>query len=769
MDATVLSRERRFSPKILARIEETVRNKPELSMRKLSQQVCQWIDWRKRDGGLADVSCRLTLRKLESKGAVKLPGGRSIVGKRNRYSPRPTKRHTVSLIGSVESIQELSLIPVDSRNKELSKLWNNLIETYHYLRSSKLCGSQQRYLIGSEHGWLGALSFSASAWSLKARDSYIGWNKVARCANLPLVVNNSRLLILPSVRVKNLASKVLSICADRLPDDWHERYGYRPVLLETFVERRRFTGTCYRAANWVLVGSTKGRGRQDQHNEHLLPIKDIYLYPLRADFKEILTKVSLERNASEISEKKTTAEIFAPSDWAEEEFCRSDFGDRRLNNRLLRLARDFYNYPQANIPQACGERAKTKAAYRFFDNQKVKMDKILASHYESTAERAKKEKVVLSIQDTTSLNYSTHPATERLGLIGSSENKPIGLLVHDTLAVRPDGVPLGLLDVQVWSRDPKKYGKKHLRYELPIEQKESMKWLRSFKAASTIQKHCPDTLFVSVGDREADIYELFVLAQENPSGPKLLVRADRERLNKDGQPVWDYVENQPIAGKLEVQVPRRPAKKARVANLDIRYSEVELRPPKRKKKMGSLKVWAVLANEGNTPEGVDPIRWMLLTTLEVTSFEEAIEKIKWYSKRWQIEVYHRTLKSGCKIEERQLGHADRIEGCLAIDMVVAWRILHLAHLGRETPNVPCTVYFEDYQWKALHCFVNRTREEPKIPPCLSDAMRMVAGLGGFLGRKSDGNPGTKTLWLGIQRLDDIAAAWQIFYTPTGPP
>jgi hypothetical protein len=159
---------------------------------------------------------------------------------------------------------------------------------------------------------------------------------------------------------------------------------------------------------------------------------------------------------------------------------------------------------------------------------------------------------------------------------------------------------------------------------------------------------------------------------------------------------------------------------------------------------------------------------MLLTTVSVTTFEEAVEKLAWYTIRWAIEVYHRTLKSGCKVEERQLGHADRIETCLAIDMVVAWRIFHLAKLGRETPDVPCTVFFEEAEWKALMAYVTQNPNPPHKPPTLREAMRMVATLGGFLARKGDGEPGTKSLWLGLQRLDDLSSMWKLLTTTPNP-
>jgi len=394
----------------------------------------------------------------------------------------------------------------------------------------------------------------------------------------------------------------------------------------------------------------------------------------------------------------------------------------------------------------------------------------MTPHYESTRNRAAQEKVVLAVQDTTFLNYNAHPATENLGSIASTADGALGLVLHDTLAFNLERTPLGLLDIQCWARDPKDFGKKHRRNELPIAEKESHKWLVSYRAVAAAQKHCPETMFVSVGDREADIYELFHEALSDPAGPKLLVRAEHDRVLADGQGhLWDHVKAQPLAGFQEVQVPRRGKRPARVAQLEIRFAPVKLKPPKSKKALGELLVSAVLAEEVNAaPEIEEPLQWLLLTTLAVETFEQAVEKLDWYVARWGIEVYHRTLKSGCKIEERQLGSADRIEACLAIDLVVAWRIFHLTKLGREVPEVPCTVFFEETEWKALVAYKTGNPVPPATTPTLREATRMVASLGGFLGRKGDGEPGTKSLWLGLQRLDDLTAMWKITMVPRAP-
>ncbi len=753
-----------FSPETIERIQATIDTEPGISRVALSRRVCEWLEWRCNNGRWKEMSCRVALLKLHRGGVIRLrpvthrvPGG----GKKKELgeqiqTPKPI-RCSLRELGRVE------LVKVGSADSKASRLWNELMDRYHYLGSGPLCGAQMRYLIKSGRGqWLGALAFSAAAWRVKARDQWIGWSDRARQQNLEKVVSNSRFLILPWVRVPHLASHVLSQLSRRLGDDWEERYGLEPVLLETFVERGRFRGTCYRAANWIYVGQSLGRGRQDRAKSFSLSEKDLYVYPLRKRARDVLCAALPQAHHTLRQPACATVDTSQGSqDWACEEFAEAELNDERLSKRLLILARDFYDRPQANIPQACQSRAKTKAAYRFFEHSQTTMDSILRSHYEATVNRVSQQKVVLVVQDTTSLNYSAHPATVGLGPIGSKREGIIGFVVHDSMAFNVAGTPLGLVDVQCWARNPKQFQKRRLRYELPIEKKESQKWLKGFQKVAEAQKRCPETTLVSVGDREADIYELFKLALSDPCGAHLLVRAERDRLLADGQGhLWEKMASVPVAGIQVVSVPRQGKRAAREARLEVRFGRVRLKPPKRKPKLGELSVWAILAEEIDAPKEVEPLKWMLLTTMEVRDFEQAAEKLNWYAARWGIEVYHRTLKSGCKVEQRQLGSADRIEACLAIDMVVAWRIFHLTKLGRETPKVPCTVFFEQAEWKALYCLTRQDPTPPDQPPTLREAVHMVASLGGFLGRKADGEPGTKSLWLGLQRLDDIAATWK---------
>jgi hypothetical protein len=755
---------RDFSEEMLARIRSRVAGDPTLTRTALSREVCTWLGWQGADGQPKDMSCRVALLKLARRGFIELPAGQAVSFTKPTEASAPAPRDWLAIETKLAELGRVWLVPVASGQAELSSTWWAMMKAHHPLGAGPLCGAQLRYLVACEAGFVGGLSFSAPAWRLAPRDAWIGWDDSTRQAGLSKVVANSRFLILPSVRVPNLASHVLSQALARLANDWQTRYGITPVLVETFVDRSRYHGTCYRAANWVLLGQTQGRGRQDRLHVAQGPIKDIWVYPLQSHWQTIL-QANGGASPSHRPVKPSAAPI-VPVDWAEEEFGGCTLPDARLQARLLLLARDFYARPQANVAQACASRAKTKAAYRFLDHDQTTMDTLLQPHFLATEVRVRAEAIVLAVQDTTSLNYTAHAATGGMGPIGSTANGPQGLHLHSTLAFSTQGTPLGFLDVQCWSRDPADFGKKAKRHRVPIEEKESFKWLKSFRAVAAIQARCPATTLVSVGDREADLYELFEEAMAHPDGPKLLVRAEHNRQLQDEQHrLRETMQSRPADGIQVLQVPRQGSRVARAAHMSVRYAGVSLAAPAGHKGP-AIPVWAVLAQEQDAPTGTKPLEWMLLTTVPVTCFEQAIEKLMWYARRWGIEVLHRTLKSGCRIEQRQLGHADRIEACLAIDLVVAWRIYYLNKLGREVPQAPCTVYFEEAEWKALMVFTTNNPVAPVKPPSLREAIRRVASLGGFLGRKSDGEPGTQTLWIGLQRLDDIVTMWRVMTDAT---
>jgi len=450
-------------------------------------------------------------------------------------------------------------------------------------------------------------------------------------------------------------------------------------------------------------------------------------------------------------------------------------GDARLTARLLRITGMFYDKPTANIPQACGSVGAAKAAYRFLDNENVEWPAILAPHYTATEARIREHAVVLVAQDTTTLNYSTHPHTEGLGPIGcGGHEKVCGLMVHDTLAFTSDGTPLGLLDLQCWARDG--IGSREERYSTPIEDKESFKWVQSYQAVSAVQNRCRNSLLVVMADREADIHEVFATQAKTSHGAQLLIRAERSRnrqiLSEEDnthEALWPVLEQQPIIGERELLVPPAENRAARQARLSVRAAAVVLKPPKRSPHLAPAPVWAVLAQEIDPPLGVDGLEWMLLTTVEVKGKDDAFQRLAWYARRWGIEVYHRILKSGCGVEARQLENSHRLTNCLAIDLIVAWRIFHLTSMGEQTPDVPCTVYFTESEWRALTTFVTKNKMPPAIPPSLNQAVRLLAALGGHLGRNGDGHPGPEVLWRGMARLTDIGLAYELYReTPAAP-
>lgn len=634
--------------------------------------------------------------------------------------------------------------------------WRRALDKHHYLGAGLLCGAQLRYVVLDGEQVVAAVSFSASARHVAARDEHIGWSAAARQRNRHLVIGQSRFCL--TVCAKNLASRVQALLLERVATDWQEVYGYKPVLVESYVDATRFSGGCYRASNWTMVGQTSGRGRQDRNHEASTSIKSIWVYPLSQNWQETLCV-------------EPVMQIDPTVDWAETEWGGVALGDRRLSRRLVEYGRACFQRPTANLPQTCGSRAATKAAYRLLNHPEASLERFLSGHRETTLARAAEYPVVLAIQDTTSLNYSTHPATEGLGPIGSyGANATLGLEVHSTLLTNVEGTPLGLLDVNAWARSKESYGDSAERRALPTAEKESHKWIRGYQAANAAAKRLGSKAqVVVVGDREADMFDLF---QEAVAGQaQLLVRAvhPRRLLTQDGKVdgyLWDRVRQQAVSGLLTILVPRRGNRPARTTDLELRYLEARVRKPSDKAgKTRSVRVFAIAATETEaTAVGADRIEWLLLTTLPVTTFEAAVEKVRWYTQRWLIEVFHRTLKSGCRIEQRQSTSADTLQASLAIDAVVAWRVMALTKLGREVPDVPCSVFFEELEWKALHSFVHRTKTPPAAPPTLREAIRMVAGLGGFLGRKADGEPGTQTIWRGLERLTDITAVFRVFWS-----
>jgi len=463
---------------------------------------------------------------------------------------------------------------------------------------------------------------------------------------------------------------------------------------------------------------------------------------------------------------KTNREI-EEVNWAKDEFTEIDLADRRLNARCQQLAHTLGKQPMSPINVACEDWADSKAAYRFFDNEKVTPEDILSPHSQRTVQRMQGYPVVLAIQDTTFFNFTHHTNTEGLGPIGSKDQHQRGFGMHSTLIVSPAGQPLGLLTEKFVMR---KLGEavqtpNELR-KLPIEQTESYRWLQSLE--KTIELTPENVQVVTVCDREADIYEMFVLGQERQAS--LLIRASEDRSLQEGEVthLWAKIELKPVQGELEIHVRGNQKRQERQTQVSVRFCSIKLRPPWRpeQKKLPIVSLQAILVREEHSPEnlkelGHEPIEWLLLTNTPVNTFEEALCVIGWYCCRWQIEVFHKIIKSGCRVENCLLQTAERLKNYIALMSVVAWRLQWLTYINRTEPDLSCTTILTTVEWQALYMRIHKTTKFPKIPPSVHQAIRWIAQLGGFLGRKSDGEPGITAIWRGWQRLQDLSDTWGV--------
>ena len=457
-----------------------------------------------------------------------------------------------------------------------------------------------------------------------------------------------------------------------------------------------------------------------------------------------------------------------------------EFGDKRLTKRLVRIVEALGARPHDSIPAATATRAEMEATYRFFANEKVTPETILSKHFECSLRRCAEQPVALLIQDTTEVDLTR--LTEQVAGAGPLDNDHrFGAFVHPLLAMDVGGVPMGFVLAAIWTRTPEQEKltqreNERKRKHTLIEDKESMRWLNGIRQARRVAEECPDTTCVCIADSEADIFELFAEPRDTTHGRplELLIRAAQERVDADsGETVLATVRKSPVLYECVVDLsPRRPktaaetrrrktTRVAREATVQVRATTVTVRAPWRADcKLTDQTLNVVLVEEVNTPDGEEPLQWILLTTLPIGTSEEVRQVVAWYCQRWGIEVYFRTLKSGCRIEERQFEYLDRELNFIAVSLIHAWRVLLLCRLGHECPDMSCDVVFDASEWKAVYMHRHH-QSPPEVAPTLNEMIRWIAALGGHVIR-SKNRPGTQTLWLGLQRVNDLAFAWNLY-------
>ena len=747
----------------IASLEVLLAQAGHVSRTAFARQVCREFDFLDSRGEPQLANCHKVLRDLHRQGRIALPpplhGGR--VGPcrpRRLGQPVPAPQGVPPSVGAVAGLQ-LTLVS----SPQQRRTWNELVAAEHPHGAVLHVGAQLRYLIESEHGVLGALGFAASALALAARDEWIGWSAQLRRKRLHRVLALSRFLIRPSVRCQMLASKVLGMAQRRLPDDFQQRYGYRPALLETFCDPSQHAGTCFRAANWTCIGQTAGRGRFAPSDQQV-PVKSVFVYPLQADWRRVLGAAE-PLPAAPLG----PADGLALDEFAANELGHAPLGDVRLSKRLVQSAQMQAAAPMASIPAAAqGQRAAVKGHYRLIDqpdDSAVTPENILAPHRQRTLQRLQAEDLVLCVQDGTDLNFAEHPGCAGLGLIGKNQRSQgtLGLHMHSTLAVSAQGIPLGLLKIQYEAPDGKAQAGR------PLEQRKTFRWVRGLRDCAEVAGQLADTRVVSVMDREGDVLALFA-EQRRLAGVELLVRAKHNRVLGADQPkLFEQIREQAAQGSVEIQVQRssarrgtgrqkaKPLREARTARAELRWREVELAAPVRSE--GPLRLQLVHVWERSAGAGVEPLEWFLLTSLPVGSQAQAEQVLQWYRLRWRIEDWHRILKSGCKVE--YLGHrtGERIERAVTIKAVIAWRLAAMTLLGRETPELPATVFFTQMQLRVLRHFA--AKRQLGAPDNLGLAVRAMAILGGYLYRPNAPPPGHQKIWEGWTRLTIMSEAYEL--------
>ena len=684
----------------------------------LANQLCDKFGFFDPRGERQRAGCIKALRELERKKHIVLPQPGNLRGKRSPRRLVEGVAEAKEVPRDVSEIRELRLIRVET--EEQMRIWNELMIQGHPRGAGPLVGRQLYYLVKSEHGWLGGVGFSSSALHLEARDRWIGWDWDTRRANLHHVVNMSRFLIRPGVSCNNLASRVLGMAVREFSGDFEARYGHRPLLLESFVDTSHYTGTCYRAANWQYIGRTKGRGRQDVFRKTEESIKDIYVYPLEENFR---MKMGLPEGSG-LGAIEITAGIDG-GDWAEKEFGGAPLGDKRLSQRLVEIAADKAEQPaRAYCGVAEGDWPKVKAYYRFIDkpdDSAVTMSTILQPHRERTIQRMKAQKTVLCIQDGSDLNYSTLERCKGLGSIGTNQTgkQSKGLHLHSTFAVTSSGLPLGVLRAECTARDQRSPEDDRPLSAIPIEEKNTFSWIQGVRDCMDIKLLMPHTSLVCVMDREADFFEIFDDQRRKSSRVDLLVRAQHNRKTMGENKLFEEVTQSPIQSRITIKIPRQSARvkkknqkarskrAARIAEVTVRYIRTELKPPPYFKEMPPISLWIIHVKEENPPAGTQAVEWFLLTTIDIKSQNDALNCIAWYCLRWRIEDWHRVLKSGCGIEALAHKTAERLKRAIAINLVIAWRIMLMTLMGREMPELPPEVLFSDIEIEVLRAYAKK--------------------------------------------------------------
>ena len=766
------------APEAQARLGHIVAQGACESRAALGREVCAQFGFVDARGSAQLTGCLTALKVLETAGQLTLPAPGPHP---QRPSPRcldAPVRAPVDVPAQVRDVEGLRLVVVEDETQR--RVWNTLLATEHPQGATTFVGCQLRYLIGSAHGWLGAVGFSASALRLRARDTWMGWSDEQRTAHLHRVVCLSRFLIRPAVQCRHLASHVLGRVLRRVEADFEARYRYRPWLVETFVAPAH-EGASFRAANFVCVGPTAGRGRCDRAHDGTRTVKSVYLYEFAAHWRRTLGVARVEAAPS-----LGPGEGLDSTQWAANELGGAPLGDKRLSARLVRSATVLASCPGHAFTGA-PDRAAMKGYYRLIDHpdeSQVTPEHIVAPHRARTIERMRAHDTSLCIQDGTDLNFATRPGCEGLSIIGRNQTAAKTLGLHLTLAVSGAGLPLGVLRCGFDEPPPGEASPEQASGESAEEHsgnhdtepqtddsvRKTRRWLDGLHDVAEAASELPrKTRVISVMDREADFFELFD-TQRRIGRVEVLVRARHDRRLGEGLPkLFAALRNAPADGHVEIDIarvserpkssrkPARPARSARVARAEVHYRELTLPPTI--EGLAPVTLWAVHVRESVPPEGEKPVEWFLLTSVRVACLDAALGTVGHYLRRWRVEDFFRVLKSGCRAEHLGFHSAERLERALTIQAVIAWRLMLMTLLGREVPECDAELLFSDIELRFLTDYA--ADAALPAPRNLAGAVLLVALLGGYQNRKHDPPPGHQIMWRGYERMSIATLGYRI--------
>jgi len=739
----------------------------------LARELCRRDEWRNARGKLCAASARKGLPRLAAELGLELPAPRRRAGGCRRRSPQQAQAaHAKVDLQCRLDVDRVRLCL--ARSAVERRHWAGLLAAEHPLGRGSAPGGRLVYGVRANGLDVGVISFVAAPLRLPPRDKHLGWDARTRRRNIARLVLNDRFLVRPGVRVPNLASHVLGLALRRLADDWEQRYGVRPVAVETLVERPR-RASCYRAANFDKLGQTGGRvwgeappkrkrSGKPEPGPHPKQVWVRGLLP-RGAWEQVLRE-----RARPVLGSFPELDLGAAEHWSTREFERSDLPDRRLRERLKALGQAWEHNPGRCVPAICPGSAEQQAAYRFLHNPRVGVDDILQPHREAMAERCRQlPGPLLLVQDTTTLNYTgLKDCTAGLGPLKKRSESSRGLHVHAAVAFTEGRRPLGVSGLEVWARPLQ---------EPPDEgEKESRRWFRGLRQGLELAQARGGRPVLVVGDRESDIYDLFKLQSEHEEqGLELLVRVNLGRQRKvrvrctqlrtemlrplREQP--DFLRRVRFGRSFRVlsQGGKR-ARRGKRIETEVRIGAVEVQPPEARRQRGErgVEAWLVHVLQTNPEPGEDPLEWLLLSTLGGPSEPWARRIVRWYEARWGIEEFFRVLKSGARIEDRRLRTAQALQKCLAFDAITAWQVFSLARYAREAPDTPAAEVLTRDEMRVIWAQVKAKRllppqERGRPPPGdIRTWVVLLARTTGFRPSKRRPLPGNEVLWRACEDL-----------------